>query len=166
MAPHSSTLAWKISWTEKPGGLQSMGSQRVRHDWRDSRQHNLPPYSGIYFTQFLNHEDMVVVVAQLCLTLCGPMDCSPLGFSVHEISQARILGWVAISFSRVSSWPRDRTHVSCIDRQILYHWATREALGVYYCTEIPLEKLYVDLFSFPGTEMGTGETKLSKQAVE
>ena len=35
MAPHSSTLAWKIPWTEEPGGLQSMGSQRVRHDWRD-----------------------------------------------------------------------------------------------------------------------------------
>ena len=33
MAPHSSTLAWKISWTEEPGGLQSMGSLRVRHDW-------------------------------------------------------------------------------------------------------------------------------------
>ena len=32
MAPHSSTLAWKIPWTEEPGGLQSMGSQRVRHD--------------------------------------------------------------------------------------------------------------------------------------
>ena len=33
MAPHSSTLAWKIPWTEEPGGLQSMGSLRVRHDW-------------------------------------------------------------------------------------------------------------------------------------
>ena len=33
MAPHSSTLAWKIAWAEKPGGLQSMGSLRVRHDW-------------------------------------------------------------------------------------------------------------------------------------
>ena len=33
MATHSSTLAWKISWTEQPGGLQSMGSQRVGHDW-------------------------------------------------------------------------------------------------------------------------------------
>ena len=32
MAPHSSTLAWRIPWTEEPGGLQSMGSQRVRHD--------------------------------------------------------------------------------------------------------------------------------------
>ena len=36
MAPHSSTLAWKIPWTEKPGGLQSMGSLRVRHDWTTS----------------------------------------------------------------------------------------------------------------------------------
>ena len=36
MAPHSSTLAWKIPWTEKPGGLQSMGSQRVGHSWATS----------------------------------------------------------------------------------------------------------------------------------
>ena len=36
MAPHSSTLAWKIPWTEEPGRLQSMGSQRVRHDWTTS----------------------------------------------------------------------------------------------------------------------------------
>ena len=36
MAPHSSTLAWKIPWTEEPGGLQSMGSQRVGHDWATS----------------------------------------------------------------------------------------------------------------------------------
>ena len=36
MAPHSSTLAWKIPWTEEPGGLQSMGSPRVRHNWATS----------------------------------------------------------------------------------------------------------------------------------
>ena len=36
MAPHSNTLAWKIPWTEEPGGLQSMGSLRVRHDWATS----------------------------------------------------------------------------------------------------------------------------------
>ena len=46
-------------------------------------------------------------VAQSCLTLCDPMDCSPPGFSVHGILQARILEWVAISFSRGSSRPRD-----------------------------------------------------------
>ena len=46
------------------------------------------------------------LVAKPCPTLCDPMDCSPLGFSVHGISQARILEWVAISFSRRSSQPR------------------------------------------------------------
>ena len=54
------------------------------------------------------------------------MDCSPSGSSVHEILQARILEWVAISSSRGSSWPRDPTWVSCISRWILYHWATWE----------------------------------------
>ena len=39
MAPHSSTLAWKIPWMEKPGGLQSMGLLRVRHDWATSLSH-------------------------------------------------------------------------------------------------------------------------------
>ena len=60
---------------------------------------------------------------QSCLTLCDSMDYSPPGSSVHGILPARILKWVAISFSRRSSWPRDRTCiscVSCIGRQILY----------------------------------------------
>ena len=48
-----------------------------------------------------------VLVAQSCLTLCDPMDCSPLGSSVLGILQARILEWVAISSSRGSSGPRD-----------------------------------------------------------
>ena len=58
---------------------------------------------------------------------CDPMGCSLPGYSVHGISQARILEWVAISFSRWSSPPRDQTCVSCISRQILYHWANWEA---------------------------------------
>ena len=48
-----------------------------------------------------------VLVAQLCTTLCNPMDCSLPGSSVHEIPQARMLEWVAILFSRGSSRPRD-----------------------------------------------------------
>ena len=40
MATHSSTLAWRIPWTEEPGGLQSMESQRVRHDWATEHAHN------------------------------------------------------------------------------------------------------------------------------
>ena len=53
------------------------------------------------------------------------MDCSLPAFSVHGILQARILAWVAIPFSRGSSWHRDQTcisFVSCTDRQFLYHW--------------------------------------------
>ena len=65
-------------------------------------------------------------------TLCNSIDCSPPGSSVNGIFQARILEQVAISFSRGSSGPRDRTRVSCVSctgRQILYHcatWASKE----------------------------------------
>ena len=54
--------------------------------------------------------------------------CSPPDSFVHGISQARILEWVAISFSRGSSHPRDRTCVSHTGRHVLYHWTTCKAL--------------------------------------
>ena len=65
-------------------------------------------------------------VSQSCPTLCDQMDCSPPGSSVYGIFQASILEWVAISYSRRSSQPRDRTHVSCdpcTGRWMLYHCA-------------------------------------------
>ena len=52
-------------------------------------------------------------------------DCSPPGSSVHGILQARVLEWVAISYSRESSWPRDWACTSCTDRRALYHCASR-----------------------------------------
>ena len=55
-----------------------------------------------------------VKVAQPCLTLCEPMDCSLPGSSVHGILQVRLLEWVASPFSRESSQPKDRTQVSHI----------------------------------------------------
>ena len=64
--------------------------------------------------------------AQLCLTLCHSMDYSLPGSSICGISQARILDWVAISFSRVSSWPKDWTQVSCIAGRLFTIWATSE----------------------------------------
>ena len=66
-----------------------------------------------------------MLVAQSCPTLCHPMDSSLPGSSVHQILQAGILEWVAISFSRESSWPRDGTPVSCT--QILYHLSHQES---------------------------------------
>ena len=64
------------------------------------------------------------------VSLCDPMDSSPPGSSVHGIFQARILEWDAISFSRRSSRPRDRTHISCIVRWIHYHCTIENYHGV------------------------------------
>ena len=66
-------------------------------------------------------------VTQSYPTLCDPMDCSLPGSSVHEILQARILEWVAISFCRGSSQPRDWSWVSCTTGRFFTNWATREA---------------------------------------
>ena len=65
-------------------------------------------------------------VTQLYLTPCEPIDCSLPGSSVHGIVQARVLEWVAISFSRGSSWPRDWTWVSRIVDRCFTIWATRK----------------------------------------
>ena len=62
----------------------------------------------------------VCVRTQSCPTLCDPVDCSPPESTVHGILQARILEWVAISFSRGSSQLGDRTQVSCFGWWILY----------------------------------------------
>ena len=87
--------------------------------------------AGRFFTHWAIGEACVCVCLcvcikslQSCLTLCDLMDRSPADSSVHGILQARLLEWVAISFSRGSSWTRDRTCVSqvyCIDLWVLYH---------------------------------------------
>ena len=76
---------------------------------------------------------MCVLVTQSCLTLCYPVDCSPPGSSVPGILQARTLEWVAIPFSRGSSWPKDQTHVSCIAGRCFTIWAIREG-PIFYLT--------------------------------
>ena len=67
---------------------------------------------------FSNYDATLGKLVSRVWLFCDPMDCSPPGSSVRGISQARILEWVASSFSRGSSWPRDRTCVFCIGR----HW--------------------------------------------
>ena len=67
------------------------------------------------------------LLAQSWPTLCYPVDCGLPGSSMHGISQTGILEWVAISYSRGSSWPKDWTHISCTGRQIPYHCTTWEA---------------------------------------
>ena len=80
-------------------------------------------------------------VAQSYLILCNPMDCSPPGSSVHGILQASIQEWVAISFSRGSSQPRDLTRVSCI-------------AGRFFLSNF--------LFGFPAWETKCAHTIISK----
>ena len=89
---------------------------------------SLPPpllYGFNFFSRFS------IVVQSLCHAWlsCNPMGCSPPGSSVHGMFQARTLEWVAISFCGGFCWPRDWTHVSCIGKWILYHWATWETQG-------------------------------------
>ena len=69
----------------------------------------------------------VHLVARSCPTLCNAMDCSLWGSYVRGIFQARILEWVAISFSRGSFHLRDWTHISCLGRQVLYHLHHKDA---------------------------------------
>ena len=101
-----------------------MGLQRVGHNWMAftffhgvcmcARAYNNVKIQG----PFVHPDEEVNIcccflVAKLCLTFFDPMDCSPPGSSVHGIILARILECLAISFSRGSSWLRNRTHISC-----------------------------------------------------
>ena len=72
----------------------------------------------------------LVLVAQSCLTLCDPMDCSPPDSTLHGILQARILEYAAISFSRGSSQPRDWTRLSHTAGRRFTYWATVKPMGV------------------------------------
>ena len=146
MAPHSSTLAWKIPWTEEPGRLQSMGSLRVRHDWVTSlslstfmhwrRKWQPTPvflletlrdggawWAAVYgvtqsWTQLKWFSSSSS--SKSCLTFWDPVDSIPPGPSVHVIFQVRILEWDDISSSRRSSRPKDWDFIPC--RQILLLW--------------------------------------------
>ena len=79
---------------------------------------------------------MWVLVAQSCPTLCNTMDCIWPDSSVHGISQARILEWVAISSSRGSSWPSNQTQVFCIAGRFFTIWATREDPSIPLCVYV------------------------------
>ena len=74
------------------------------------------------------------LVTQSCPVLCNSMDCSLLGSSVHGISQARILEWVAISFSRGSSLPKDQTMSPAVASDSLPLSLQESPRGLYRCT--------------------------------
>ena len=100
----------------------------IRWDLRALRR------EGVHFVcgKCMNTKDTFTLVAQSCLTLWPHGLYSPSGSSVHEILQARILEWVAIPFSRWSSWPRDWTWVSRITGRFFTVQATREVLFFFF----------------------------------
>ena len=92
--------------------------------------------------------------AQLCLIPRDPMNCSPPGFSLHEIFQTRTLEWVAISYSRGSSLPREWTHIPCISCNIRWiidqctTWKAHFALDNYLLKHLKMRKKYIFIFTF------------------
>ena len=109
--PCSSTKRSQDDWRAERRGENRKGDQRYtgvsgleeQVKWRVERD--------LYKVR-TSVERLWSEAAQSCATLCNPMDCNLPGSSIHGIFQARVLEWVAISFSRGSSWPRDRTWVS------------------------------------------------------
>ena len=95
--------------------------------------------SKISFNRWIFTIYFVCVQLLSCVWLCSPMDCSLPGSSVHEIFPARRLEWVAISCSRESSQPRDRTQVSCISC-IAGEFFTAEPLGLLILTELKIKQ--------------------------
>ena len=90
--------------------------------WAFIPQHTVPHTT-------CNLKKIVVLDTRSSPTLCDPMDCSPPDSSLRGILQARILEWVAISFSRTSSQARDQTRLSCTVGRVFTYWVTREALS-------------------------------------
>ena len=95
--------------------------------------HKSQIFRRLYFSDFVTHiwGDCVCSVLSHVWPLCDPVDGSLSGSSVRGILQARILKWVAISFSRGSFWLRDRTHVSCVST----------LLGGFFTIEPPREPI-------------------------
>ena len=104
-----------------------------------SYQHSWVP-SNTIAQIFVNMIVRVCVRCSASPTLCNPVNFSPPCSSIHGIFQARVLEWVAISFSRRSSGPRDWTQVSCTAGRFFTHWATREALMVQLINNLPAKQ--------------------------
>ena len=88
MAPHSSILAWRILWKEEPGGLQSMGSQRVRHDWATNFNNKVLPtnfYWGKIYNKIccFNHLKCTMEWHQLHSPCCATVTTSSYSFDQH-----------------------------------------------------------------------------------
>ena len=140
MATHSSTLTWKIPWTEEPGRWGRKESDTS--EWLHFTYHLEPSFPGAICWQA---EEGIEKLSRRFHSLVGlkgrelknqptkdgALFATPQTVAsqapLHGIFQARMLEWVAISFSRVSSWSKDQTQVSCTAGRFFTVWASREA---------------------------------------
>ena len=114
---HSGLISFRIDWFDLLAVQGALKSLLQQHSSRAS----ILQCSAYFIAQFSHpYVCVCVLVAQSYMTLCDTMDCSPTGFSVHGIIQARILEWIAISFPRGTSQSRDRTLVSCITGRFFF----------------------------------------------
>ena len=152
---------------------------------KTQKNENFLNFDSIFQTK-VDNVRVKLLVAQPCPILGDPTACSPPGFSVHGISQARTLEWVATPFSKGSSWSGDRTQVFCIAGRFCTAWASRliiwfkrNILGIYNllmktkvtCPDTRVQSrpyhsfavLFLNIYAMspccmPGTLLGTGMT--------
>ena len=110
--------------------------------WANDCLSGLPWIDKLQFARATPWSHLISEVAQSCLTVCDPIDCSLPGSSVHGIFHAIVLEWIAISFSSGSSRPRDQTRVSHIVDRRFTVWATRE-VQAQYSLLLPLRDLLI-----------------------
>ena len=154
MAPHSSTLAWKIPWTEEPGRLQSVGSRRVGHDWgtdliwsdiflssfkwmkwsesssvmSDSLQpHELySPWNSLGHNTGVGSISLLQGIFPTQRLNPGLLHCRQILYQLSHKWSPRNLECVAYPFSSRSSQAGNQTGVSCITGRVFTNWAIKE----------------------------------------
>ena len=104
MATHSSMLAWKIPWTEEPGGLYSMELQRVRHNWMTNTHLHMIPYSTLtYYSMGLIY--CLHIFFFFHLSVCySDWVVSMILSSSLLIHSSALFSWLFIAFAQFSSW--------------------------------------------------------------
>ena len=146
MAPHSSTLAWKIPWMEEPGRLQSMESQKGQTHLATEHTHTSEP------------------VKLLSRVRLFAMDCSLPGFSIHGISQARILEWVAIPFPGDLPDPGIKPRSPALQADALLSEPPGKPMCTHMKLSIPIVGNFKNLTEYPGAELNRDTGNLSSKS--
>ena len=132
-------IGWRVRWEGGPGWGIHVNPWLIHFNvWQKPLQ-----CCKVISLQLINEKKKKESeVAQSCPTLCDPMDCSPTGFSVQGIFQSRILEWVATSFFRGTSWPRDWTWVSHTAGKLTYRKHLTVSVSYHYICTVLLHNLW------------------------